>query len=56
VTRVCGAGTISILSGNNEEFGLYCQGKPADARERLGSVREPMLDAVPEVSEGRVHF
>ncbi|MGO7029046.1 DUF1801 domain-containing protein [Rhizobium johnstonii] len=44
------------MPGRDEEFDLYCHGKPTDARERLAAVRKLILDAVPQVSEGRVHF
>jgi hypothetical protein len=44
------------MPGRDEEFDLYCHGKPQDARERLGTVRQLVLDTVPKVSEGRVHF
>ncbi|MCJ9670057.1 MULTISPECIES: DUF1801 domain-containing protein [unclassified Neorhizobium] len=44
------------MSGHGDEFDLYCHGKPLDARERLAPVRQLILDTVPEVSEGRVHF
>ena len=44
------------MPGNINEFELYCQGKPPEARESLRPVRQLILDAVPSVSEGRVHF
>ncbi|MBX5166787.1 MULTISPECIES: DUF1801 domain-containing protein [unclassified Rhizobium] len=44
------------MPGNDDEFDLYCHGKPVDARERLAPVRKLILDALPDVSEGRVHF
>lgn len=40
------------MPGNINEFELYCQGKPPDAREGLRPVRQLILDAVPSV----VHF
>jgi len=44
------------MQGRDEEFDLYCHGKPMIARELLAPVRKLILAAVPEVSEGRVHF
>ncbi|CDZ42287.1 Hypothetical protein NGAL_HAMBI1146_50530 [Neorhizobium galegae bv. officinalis] len=44
------------MPGNDDEFGLYCHGKAMEARERLTPVRQLILDTVPDVSEGRVHF
>lgn len=43
----------SDIPERDEEFDLYCQGKPMDARQRLASVCGLILDPVPEVSEGR---
>ncbi len=43
------------MQGRDEAFNLYCHGKPMMARELLAPVRK-LLAAVPEVSEGRVHF
>ncbi len=42
--------------GHNDEFDLYCERKPPEARERLALVRQLILDTVPEVCEGRVHL
>lgn len=39
-----------------EEFDLYCKNKSPEARERIAPVRQLILDAAPDVSEGRVHF
>ncbi|MBW6425697.1 hypothetical protein KX729_30360 [Rhizobium sp. XQZ8] len=44
------------MPGNIDEFELYCQSEPPEARESLGPVRQLILDAVARLSEGRVHF
>jgi hypothetical protein len=39
-----------------DEFDLYCRNKSPEARERILPIRQLILNAAPEVSEGRVHF